>query len=556
MDRYWIDRAEEAIKRMEGKIKDDVPELIDSFECAKRDLQKEINSFYGRYANENKISLAEAQKLLDFKELQEFKGNLKAYKKLSINSIGAYNLQLNNLSTKARITRLQALEFECDTILQRLYQQMRENIECAVTGIYTNQFYRSQFDIEQYTGFQHKFSLISDSAIKKVLAMPVQGADISTRLWRQDIDTGFKIRQTLNTMFTTGRPPQDFAKELQKIIGVRNKEGKLTGKKYEAYRLLYNESSYATNQANLDAYTADGVDEYEICAVLDSKTSQICRDMDNKHFPINKAVTGENFPPFHVFCRTTTTPYIEGLKTTRMARGLDGKSIRIKDKSYDNWLKSKVEQKAKGVVSHPSGKDNSQNTSEQFDIEKEKKDYKKFLKNVPKKNRIYLEKYFETAQYIEVNHDAISYAYFPKNDVMLYNPKNKNIFEFGFHVANTHELAHRMDFTEFHSWNNAEFKRGVNEATNKMLRNKKLFKEIINNSDDLFLSDVFSALSFDEISNKVGHPKSYWQTPGRRETEIFANIFAIESFQFNHSIEVLNEHFKGMMLAYKNILGG
>lgn len=367
---YWEKRAIETVKRMEGRVKDAVPELMESFKAAQRDLQKEINSFYGRYAAENQITFAEAQKQLNFAELRAFRGNLKEYQALAKKSIGTYNLQLNNLSTKARITRLQALEFECDTVLQRLYQEMQENVNRAVTEVYTNQFYHSQYDIEQYTGFQHVFSKVSQAAIDRAIAAPVQGADISTRLWRQDVDTGFKIRQTLNQMFVTGKPPQDFAESLQKIIGKRDSEGNLTGKKYEAYRLLYNESSYASSQANLEAYRVDGIGEYEICAVLDLKTSQICRGQDSKHYPLDKAVVGETINPFHVNCRTTTIPYIEGLKTTRMARDLKtGKSVRVKKQSFHEWYQGNIDKYGEQFVK-----------SEELKLKNERSDFTQYEK--------------------------------------------------------------------------------------------------------------------------------------------------------------------------------
>lgn len=344
---YWKQRALDSIGRMESAVNGALPELVKSFEDARQELQKEIDAFYGRYARNNAITLEEAQKALSLSELQEFKGNLKEYEKLARDSIGTFNLQVDNLSVKARITRLQALETQCDAVLQKLYQTQRRLVERTVTDVFTEEYYRSQFAIEQYTGFQFQFSAPATAVIQRVLKEPVQGADISTRLWRQDIDAGFRIRQTLNQMFTTGKPPQYFAEELQKAIGAvrTNPDGTPggTGKKYEAYRLLYNESAYASGRANLEAYKADGLDEYEVIATLDFKTSDICREQDSKHYPVDQAVTGETFPPFHVNCRTTTAPYIpdlENIKSTRMARDPEtGKSVRVEKQSYRDWRK-------------------------------------------------------------------------------------------------------------------------------------------------------------------------------------------------------------------------
>ena len=333
---------------MEKAVNGSLPELVKSFENAKADLKAEIYKFYGKYAENNKISLQQTEKILNFAELKEFKGDLKEYEKLARKSIGTFDLQVANLSTKARITRLQALYIQCDAIIQKLYQEQKRLIEATTATVYTQEYYRSLFEIEQYTGFQFDFSQVSTKAIEQVLKTPVMGADISTRLWRQDIDTGFRIRQTLNQMFTTGKPPQFFADELQKSIGairVENRIIKGTGKKYEAYRLLYNEASFATGQADLQAYKDDYIEEYEIVATLDTKKSEICREQDGKHYPIEKAVVGVNYPPFHVNCRTTTAPYIAGLKqfkSTRMARDpKTGKSVRVAKQTYKEWAKSK-----------------------------------------------------------------------------------------------------------------------------------------------------------------------------------------------------------------------
>lgn len=345
MNDYWIRRAQARIDRMESAVNTSLPELIKSFEQAKKELSNEIYSFYGRYATNNQVTFEDAQKLLNHSELRSFRGNLKEYEELARKSIGTFNLQVTNLSTKARVTRLQALHIQCDAILQKLYQEQRGLIEQAVTDVFTEEYYRSLFDIEQYTGFQFRFSAPAVEKVAQVLAQPVQGADISTRLWRQDIDTGFKIRQTLNQMFTTGKPPQYFAEELQKAIGAIRVGGdgvQGTGKKYEAYRLLYNEASHATTQANLYAYERDGVEEYEIIATLDTRTSEICQEHDGKHYPVEKAIEGVNCPPFHVNCRTTTAPYIgKDFASTRMARDSRGKSVRVQTQTYKQWLSSK-----------------------------------------------------------------------------------------------------------------------------------------------------------------------------------------------------------------------
>lgn len=345
---YWEERAATAAARAEKAVDGYLLELVKAFEQSKRELRQEIEAFYGRYAKANRISLSEAQVALSYEELRQFRSDLKAYEKLAKSSIGTYDLQLENLSIRARVTRLEALQLECETILQRLYQEQRRGIERTVEELYRDSYYRRLFEMEQAAGRQIPFAQITDDAIQQVLRYPVSGADLSTRLWRQDMDTGFKIRETLNEMFTTGKPPQYFAQELQRVIGVLGEDGKPTGKQYEAYRVLYNEASFAMEQAHFAAYEEDGVEEYEFIATLSEKTCPVCGELDGKVFRVSERRPGVNSNPMHVNCHCTTAPHIPGLdesvKRTRTARDpVTGKSVAVEAQTYEEWRKERVD---------------------------------------------------------------------------------------------------------------------------------------------------------------------------------------------------------------------
>lgn len=377
MTSYWEQRAIESVKRYEKAVNQKTAEMIKSFEESRKAINQLIYSFYGRYAKNNQITLEEAKKALSRKELAEFKGDLKEYEKMARNSIGTFNLEVENLSTKARLVRLDALLMQIDAELQTLYQKLREGITDTVEQVTLEEYYRSQYALSISTQRLFAFSKIPKAFIAQVLAEPVEGADISTRLWRQDIDTGFYIRQTLNRMFIEGKPPQYFAEELAKKIGAVqvDKDGNVTGsgKKYEAYRLLYNGSSYATGQARLKAYTESGVPFYEITATLDTHTTPNCRSLDGCIFSVTKGgdvpekyrkadseyqraaydttrvIVGVNYPPFHVNCRSVATPFYEDMDISMMkraARDADGKTIYVPaDMKYQEWYDAYIKGK-------------------------------------------------------------------------------------------------------------------------------------------------------------------------------------------------------------------
>ena len=342
---YWQKRSEDRFLKAEADIVEAQKTLTQSFERARREIQSQIDAFYGRYARNNAVSLAEAQKMLSLSELRDFKDDLAAFRKLALDSMSTFNLELENLSMQARVTRLQALKCRMDAVVERLYISQRELIGGTAVEVYSDQYHRTLFDVDQYTGFHAEFARINDAAVKRLLDYPFDGLMFSTRLWRQSEDLKPQIQQLVNRMFVTGKPPQDFADELAARFGVKAKE---------AYRLLYTESAYMTEQAALDAYREDQIDRYAYTAALDTKTCEVCGELDGKEFAVKDAKPGINYPPMHPWCRCTTVPVVDGAERLggRFARDEDGNAIEVPSgMTYRQWKEKFIDAGARdGII--------------------------------------------------------------------------------------------------------------------------------------------------------------------------------------------------------------
>lgn len=327
---YWQDRQEKKYLAGEKKVNDYYRGLKKSFEQTKREIQSVINDFYWRYAEENQLSFASAQIKLNQMEI----GELKDFIKKVYENMGKYNLELNNMSIKARITRYQALEKQIDAILQKLYGiEYQYKGEELLKEIYSDAYYQTWFNIDQYHGFHQEFAQISAKTIDELIRYPFNGADFSTRIWKQKDHMLQKLNESITTMIIQGRNPQTLKGEFSKLFGT---------KEYEAYRLLHTESSFIMEQGTLAGYKEDGVEKYQILATLDYKTSEICRKEDGKIYNVNMAVTGVNYPPYHPHCRTTTVPVYEDDDLsieTRVARDIEtGKTYEVPaDMTYEQW---------------------------------------------------------------------------------------------------------------------------------------------------------------------------------------------------------------------------
>lgn len=65
-----------------------------------------------------------------------------------------------------------------------------------------------------------------------------------------------------------------------------------------AGRLVMTEEAYFSSEAQKDCFAELDVEQYEIVATLDSITSEICREMDGKHFPMSQWEVGTTAPAF------------------------------------------------------------------------------------------------------------------------------------------------------------------------------------------------------------------------------------------------------------------
>ena len=67
------------------------------------------------------------------------------------------------------------------------------------------------------------------------------------------------------------------------------------------------------------------------------------------------------------------------------------------------------------------------------------------------------------------------------------------------------------------------------------------------------MSDIVSALSNNKIHGIVGHGEDYWERPGNKELETFANISVIDILDLPER-EELKRMFRELYDAYEEIV--
>ncbi|MBB1080241.1 minor capsid protein [Limosilactobacillus sp. STM2_1] len=146
-----------------------------------------------------------------------------------------------------------------------------------------------------------KITKIPNRYVERALNTRWQGKNFSSRIW-SNTD---KLAKRLQELFTIKELSNMSEREMIKRI-----EEEFSVGKFNASRLIRTEANYFYSKTKLDNWRKRGVKQYQLIAVLDSRTSKICRKMNNKIFDVKDAVVGKNMPPLHPFCRTVPVIYL------------------------------------------------------------------------------------------------------------------------------------------------------------------------------------------------------------------------------------------------------
>jgi SPP1 gp7 family putative phage head morphogenesis protein len=323
LNEAMMDRGEAYIRRQR-----------EEYERALARIREKTERWYARLAKNNDISIAAARQLLERNELKEFRWTVEEYiQRGRENAVDQrWVKELENASAKVHITRLRELEIHLQNEIEQLTARRLKGTTDTLGGIYHDSYYRSVFEIQKGTGVGTSFAQLDDRQIEKVLSRPwaPDGSNFSARIWK-DRD---KLVSELQTILT-----QDLIRGEQAEKVITDFAERFEVSRHAAERLIRTEAAYFAGQSRLDAYRETGVETYKFVATLDRRTSEICRDMDGRVFRLSEAWAGVNYPPLHVYCRSTTIPYFEDAEPgERAARSDDGATYYVPgDMTYREW---------------------------------------------------------------------------------------------------------------------------------------------------------------------------------------------------------------------------
>lgn len=306
IDEYWTERALQQEQNAQIVADRYMAQIGQSLADYKHQLVSEIEKFYARYAVDNKMTHAEAKQYLTDKERREFKHvTLERFREMALNPDTPTPL-LDALSYRHRISRKEALLAEIERLTAELYGKP-DGIHDKVTEALSDVYIKGK--IHQAKNLAH-FGIIEKpilgvDAVKHKMASNWSGKTFSTNVWGHDAAVYKSISDTINKGLTGGWSVDRMARALSERTGVAY---------HRAGTLVRTETTFYNNLATLDTIKELGGDHYEIVAVLDSRTSEICRLENHEVHSVKEYEPGRTAPPFHVRCRSTIRPAVKSDK--------------------------------------------------------------------------------------------------------------------------------------------------------------------------------------------------------------------------------------------------
>ena len=311
---YWRNREEEALKKYQKSEAEYDKEIEQIYKDMLDGVQTQINSFYGKYAKAEGISIAEAKKRVRKLDIEEYERKAARYVRDAAldrkanggktNKKGYYfspkaeeEMRLYNATMK--INRLEMLKANIGLELIKGHDELDKFMGDILKG-------RTEEELRRQAGILGKTIRNNAQLAHTIPNASFHNATFSDRIWQYQDLMREDLGKILSRALIQGKNPRAVAKDLQKYWYGNDPKTK-GGAVYCMERLMRTEMARVQTEAQKQSFVKNGFTEYEFIANADC--CGICKALDGKHFKVSKMMPGENAAPIHPHCRCSVAAY-------------------------------------------------------------------------------------------------------------------------------------------------------------------------------------------------------------------------------------------------------
>lgn len=276
---YWEKRSTELIKSLEKRTENTINSLIQAYEQATKNINKEIANIFKNYAKDSGLEKETLVQLLNKKESEQYYKNLLEVINNNITDESIKNKLLAKYNAPAysyRISRYQALQNNIDIELKKLANIEQQITEIRYIDTIKEGYYHNIYNIQKGTGLGFSFAQIDNKTINLMLNENwTNNANFSQRIWNNSEKLGNYLRSQLTADTMSGKSINKIATELAEYMNISL---------YNATTLVRTEVNHFANESEMLAYEELDINKYRFIATLDKVTCKHCAELDNRVF--------------------------------------------------------------------------------------------------------------------------------------------------------------------------------------------------------------------------------------------------------------------------------
>ena len=304
-NKYWEDRYRAEEKARELADKRVAYQLHGVYQQHANNIQKEIDSFWQRYADKEGITKLEAKQRADRLDMVnvEFKARQlveranrlrqRGQKVTSEDFTKAENDLMRLYNLKMKTSRLEVLQANIKLHQYDLALSEFEIIDKHLTESIRRENLFSAGVLNMTLGSFEASKVSADS----IVYANFNGATWPGRHWTRQNELREIVKKGVADTVLRGKGTNVLINNLRKEFDVSYGY---------ARRLAVTESARVYSEAQKANYEANGVEEFEVMTEL--KACKICQPFNGKPAKVSELVPALNAPPFHPNCRCTTVP--------------------------------------------------------------------------------------------------------------------------------------------------------------------------------------------------------------------------------------------------------
>lgn len=327
-NKYWEDRYRAEEKARELADKRVAYQLQGVYQQHANNIQKEIDSFWQRYADKEGITKLEAKQRADrldmvnvgfkAKQLVERANRLRkrGQKVTSEDFTKAENDLMRLYNLKMKTSRLEVLQANIKLHQYDLALSEFEIIDKHLIESIRRENLFSAGVLNMTLGSFESSKISADS----IVYANFSNATWSSRVWERQNELRNIVKKGVADTVLRGKGTNVLINSLKKEFDVSYGY---------ARRLAVTESARVYSEAQKSNYEANDVEWFEIMTEL--KACQICQPFNGRIFKVSEMVPALNAPPFHPNCRCTTVPhFLIDLKRVGRDNATDYKTLNNK----------------------------------------------------------------------------------------------------------------------------------------------------------------------------------------------------------------------------------